>query len=153
MASPPTVPDAKEPHPVDVVVGRNLRTVRKRLGASQGDLAQALRLTFQQVQKYENGANRISASKLYEAAHALGLNVEDLYTGLPGHEGPPAPGLSPDPDLARLSGMTHGLELARAFSRISNPHARRLVVQLATELARGCVDASSSSENDALLTL
>ncbi|AXQ68418.1 transcriptional regulator [Caulobacter phage CcrBL10] len=69
----------KTPHPVDLFVGQRLRQARKEQGASQGDLAAALGLTFQQVQKYERGSNRISSSKLYEAARFLKQPIESFY--------------------------------------------------------------------------
>lgn len=73
-------PDA--PDPIDVHVGRLLRVHRLALGVSQQELAEALSVSFQQVQKYESGANRISASKLYKASRALGIAPSALFEGL-----------------------------------------------------------------------
>ncbi len=70
--------------PVDRQVGANVRLRRRALGMSQASLASAINLTFQQVQKYERGTNRISASKLYAIAAVLGLPIESLFEGLPG---------------------------------------------------------------------
>lgn len=70
-------------HPVDLHVGRLIRRLRRARGLSQTQLAQGLGLTFQQVQKYERGLNRISASKLYEAAGVLGVPMSALFEGLP----------------------------------------------------------------------
>lgn len=73
-------PDA--PDPVDIHVGKQLRIHRLALRVSQQDLAEALSVSFQQIQKYESGANRISASKLYKAARALGIAPSALFEGL-----------------------------------------------------------------------
>lgn len=70
-------------HPVDRHVGQRMRLLRKQQNISQEKLAEALGLTFQQVQKYERGANRISASKLYEAARFLRVPISEFYFGLP----------------------------------------------------------------------
>lgn len=75
-------------HPVDLHVGRRVRDLRKTLGVSQGRLADALGLTFQQVQKYERGTNRISASKLWDIARALKVDVAYFFHGLPDPEAP-----------------------------------------------------------------
>jgi transcriptional regulator with XRE-family HTH domain len=69
-------------HPVDRHVGARLRLLRLQRGLSQKDIADGLKLTFQQVQKYENGANRISASKLFEIAALIGVPVSDFFAGL-----------------------------------------------------------------------
>jgi transcriptional regulator with XRE-family HTH domain len=73
-------PDA--PDPVDIHVGKQLRMHRLARGVSQQDLAEALSVSFQQIQKYESGANRISASKLYKAARALGIAPSTVFEGL-----------------------------------------------------------------------
>jgi transcriptional regulator with XRE-family HTH domain len=86
-------------HPVDRHVGQAVRLRRKLLGISQQALAQRLGLTFQQVQKYETGANRISASALYGIAHALGVPVSAFFDGLP-----PVPARSGDIDGDAMGG-------------------------------------------------
>jgi len=80
---------ARSPNPVDVHVGARLRLRRRQLGISQAQLAHALGLTFQQIQKYERGTNRVSASKLYEAARHLGEPVAYFFEGLLEYEAPP----------------------------------------------------------------
>ena len=77
-------PATTSPHPADLHVGRRLAARRLTLGFSQSELAQALKLSFQQVQKYEKGANRISSSKLWDAAVFLGVGVTYFFEGLPG---------------------------------------------------------------------
>ena len=73
------------PHPVDRHVGRRVAEMRISLGHSQSDLSRALGLTFQQIQKYEKGSNRLSASKLWEAAAFLGVDINYFFAGLPDH--------------------------------------------------------------------
>src|ERR1700760_1136603 len=77
-----TVDLDRGPNPVDLHVGARIRMRRKLLGVSQQALAESLGLTFQQVQKYERGANRVSASKLYEIARALHVPVPYFFEGL-----------------------------------------------------------------------
>src|SRR6195952_1505577 len=72
----------RSPHPVDLHVGARIRMRRKVLGVSQEKLADELGLTFQQVQKYERGANRVSASKLYEIARSLSAPISYFFDGL-----------------------------------------------------------------------
>jgi transcriptional regulator with XRE-family HTH domain len=74
--------EGRRPNPVDLHVGGRVRMRRKLLGVSQEQLADALGLTFQQVQKYERGANRVSASKLYEIAKTLQVPVSFFFDGL-----------------------------------------------------------------------
>lgn len=69
-------------HPTDIHVGNRIRDRRRILELSQGDLAQSLGITFQQVQKYERGINRISASKLFDAARALTVPISYFFEGL-----------------------------------------------------------------------
>lgn len=94
-------------HPVDEHVGARLRLLRKSAKLSQQTLAERLGITFQQVQKYERGTNRVSASKLHEAAMVLGVSISDFFDGLPGM-GVIAPSerliarVSSEPDLQRL---------------------------------------------------
>ena len=126
---------ARAPHPVDVAVGRNLRLLRHRHRISQTRLAKALDLTFQQVQKYENGSNRISASKLYEAAQVLGVNVEDIFAGLPRQGEPPVADAAPDSLGAQPEIISDGDELVHAFGRLASAKARRRAVRLIQQLA------------------
>ncbi|MCB1682086.1 MAG: helix-turn-helix transcriptional regulator [Rhodospirillales bacterium] len=76
-----------KPNDVDAVIGTNLRLIRKTRGLSQVELAEALDITFQQVQKYEQGKNRVSASRLYDAAKVLDCNLMNFYDGLYDDEG------------------------------------------------------------------
>lgn len=69
------------PHAIVILTGRNLRLARRRAGISQADLAAAVGVTFQQIQKYENATNRMSLSRAYELCHHIGINVADLFDG------------------------------------------------------------------------
>ena len=122
---------------VDAYVGARLRMRRVMLGMSQGKLGQLLGVTFQQVQKYEKGSNRISASRLRQASHVLDVPVEFFYEGAPA---PPADGAEASEstmqpfDVAFLA-TTEGFQLNRAFLRIRDPKVRRRIVELVVSLA------------------
>lgn len=107
--------DDRSPMPVDRHVGQRIRARRKMIGLSQSTLAEALNLTFQQIQKYERGANRVSASKLYETARCLGVPVSYFFEGLPdptdGGQGP----VSIDDPCQALATVDLGPDLARAL--------------------------------------
>ncbi len=101
--------------PVDVHVGQRIRARRKTVGLSQSTLADALGLTFQQVQKYENGANRVSASKLYETARCLGVPVSYFFEGLPDPTSGAQGTVSIDDPCQALAAVDLGPDLARAL--------------------------------------
>ena len=111
------------PHPVDRHVGLRIRMRRKEIGVSQERLAEALGITFQQVQKYERGANRVSASKLWEIAQALKTSVSYFYEGLGGDDQPAA-------QTQDFMLTAEGLELMAAFPRITQPALRRKLLEL-----------------------
>jgi transcriptional regulator with XRE-family HTH domain len=131
------VDNLRSPNPVDLHVGGRVRMRRKMLGVSQERLADALGLTFQQVQKYERGANRVSASKLYEIARFLSAPISYFFEGL---SDPTASG-APDHDEASEQFMhdflmtSEGLELAAAFPRIRRSRLRRRVLDLVRALS------------------
>lgn len=115
------------PNPVDRHVGLRIRFRRKELGISQEKLADCIGLTFQQVQKYERAANRVSASKLWEMARALSTNITYFYEGLPLEgEVPTQRGASLEDFLISSEGM----ELARYFPQIQQPGVRRQILEL-----------------------
>ena len=123
----------RSPNPIDVHVGLQVRLRRKELKISQEKLAETLGLTFQQVQKYERGANRISASKLYEIARSLRVSIAWFFEGL---SDPQAGRLKDDggaaaPPHAHNFLMTpEGIDLANAFPRIEDRQVRRKLVDL-----------------------
>jgi len=135
----------RSPNPIDVHVGLQVRLRRKELKISQEKLADTLGLTFQQVQKYERGANRISASKLYEIARTLRVPIGWFFEGLTD----PVTGRSPDleafsPAYAHEFLMTQeGMDLANLFPRVEPKRVRRRLVDLVRSLAEPDeVDAS-----------
>src|ERR1700754_643696 len=125
--------EAAGPHPVDRHVGLRIRLRRKELGISQEKLAESIGLTFQQVQKYERAANRVSASKLWEMARALNTSVGYFYEGLGDAAGSAASNLPRETVQAFL--MTpEGIELAASFPRIKGSRLRRKLVELVRAL-------------------
>lgn len=131
--------DSRSPNPIDVHVGRRVRQRRKALGVTQERLAADLGLTFQQVQKYERGANRISASKLYEIAASLSAPVAYFFDGL----ADPATAKETDGFSQPASEQfvnaflmsAEGLELAELFTQIKRARLRRRVVDLVRAMA------------------
>lgn len=129
-----------EPDPVDTHVGARLRLRRTLMGLSQTELARAVGLTFQQVQKYESGANRISASRLYHIAEALDVPVSFFFDDMPRFGS--ASGLHEDQATfnPQDSGR-EGLEMMRNYHRISDESIRRSIYDLTKSLANKlCMD-------------
>ena len=124
----------RSPNPIDVHVGRRVRMRRRELKFSQEVLAETLGLTFQQVQKYESGSNRISASKLFEIAKTLKAPVGWFFEGLEEPLEEPiateaGPAVAPAETRAFLS-TPEGADLAALFPRISERRVRRRIVDL-----------------------
>ena len=122
-----------QPHSVDVHVGAKIRLRRKMLGVSQTELADAVGLTFQQIQKYERGTNRVSASKLFDFARKLDVPISYFFDDLPdtttGGDRPVLPNT-----LAQLGTTSEGLRLAELFQQVPVAE-RRLVLKLVQALA------------------
>ena len=131
------------PHPVDRHVGLHIRMRRKALGISQERLAEALGLTFQQVQKYERGANRVSASKLWEIARALKTNVAYFYEGLEDERDEVARGFM-GANAQEFLLTPEGMELAATFPKLRRPGLRRKVLDLVRAMAE--MDADEPSQ-------
>ena len=130
--------EGRRPNPVDLHVGGRVRMRRKLLGVSQEQLADSLGLTFQQVQKYERGANRVSASKLYEIAKTLQVPVAFFFDGL----ADPMEGSSGDEVGQKAERIVQeflttpeGLELAEVFPKIGRGRVRRQVLDLVRAMA------------------
>jgi transcriptional regulator with XRE-family HTH domain len=133
---------SRRANPIDIHVGSRVRFRRMLLGMSQEKLGEKLGLTFQQVQKYEKGINRIGASRLYDLAQVLGVPVQFFYEEAPAapeSRGPAPDGVPPDgPDehsIVEFLRSRDGLELNRAFVRIPDLKARRAIVDLVRSLA------------------
>lgn len=134
----------KTPHPIDTHVGSRVRMRRMMIGMSQDKLGEALGLTFQQVQKYEKGVNRIGASRLFHISKILGVPVQffyddyadaDVLAGMAEDEAaPPAP---PRSEFMNLLSTPEGIQLCRSFSAIKDPQVRRKIVDLVRTLSEG----------------
>ena len=127
----------KAPNPVDKYVGSRVRMRRIMLGMSQEKLGEALGLTFQQVQKYEKGTNRVGASRLQQIAEILQVPVSFLFDGGPsgvassenfGEAGSPS-------YISDFLATSEGLALTRAFTRIGDSKLRRSIVELVEQIA------------------
>jgi len=118
------------PDPIDVFVGRRLRTIRKESKVTQSALAEAGNVTFQQIQKYEKGHNRISASMLCRLAHHLNIKVSDLLP--PEYEGKPSPHLSVD----ALAGAELVNQMSEAGQQFAVALLEKLIVADAPERSR-----------------
>jgi transcriptional regulator with XRE-family HTH domain len=127
----------KAPNPTDRHVGARVRMRRMMLSMSQEKLGDALGLTFQQVQKYERGANRISASKLYEIARALRVSIAWFFEGLTDPTAEPVEGAeeAETSPFARSFLMSQeGVDLANLFPRLPQRRVRRRLVELVRSL-------------------
>jgi transcriptional regulator with XRE-family HTH domain len=125
----------KVPHSTDKHVGSRVRMRRMMLGMSQTKLADAIGLTFQQVQKYEKGTNRMGASRLQQIAHVLQVPVTFFFEGVPEYK---AVGSAEAPSPAYVSDFlatSDGLALTKAFMRIKDAKLRRHIVNLVKEIA------------------
>ena len=120
----------KTPNPVDLYVGGRIRLRRRTLGVSQERLAEDLGLTFQQVQKYERGANRVSASKLYEIARSLSVPVAFFFEGLTDPVSGGVAEQGADAILHDFLMTSEGVELASLFPMIRRPRIRRRILDL-----------------------
>lgn len=127
----------KKPNPTDVYVGGRIRLRRNMLGMSQEKLGESLGITFQQIQKYEKGTNRVGASRLQAIAQILSVPVAFFFEDAPGADGGEHKGLAEDSSsfVVDFLSSAEGLQLNRAFARISNPKVRRKVIELAKVLA------------------
>jgi len=128
----------KTTNPIDKHVGSRVRMRRVLIGMSQERLGDALGLTFQQVQKYEKGINRIGASRLQQISNILGMPIEFFFDGAPSGEVRPVEGfneVSDTPYVADFLASNEGVQLNRAFLRIRDPKLRRRVVDLVTAIA------------------
>ena len=136
-------PKPGAPRPVDIHVGHRLRQRRTLLGLSQEKLGEAVALTFQQIQKYERGANRIGASRLFQLSQILDVSVGYFFEEMSGEvektrgeradaaHAPATQNLNSDDPLARRE----TLELVRAYYKIIDPKVRKRVFELTKSIA------------------
>ncbi|MBW6423331.1 helix-turn-helix domain-containing protein [Rhizobium sp. XQZ8] len=131
------IENKKKPNPIDIHVGSRIRLRRTMLGMSQEKLGESLGITFQQIQKYEKGTNRVGASRLQNISSILNVPVSFFFEDAPGDQ-------SGQSGMAEASSSNYvvdflssseGLQLNRAFVKISDPKVRRRVVDLVKALA------------------
>ena len=125
-----TISKPKKPDSIDIHVGSRIRLARQALHMSQEKLGEALGITFQQVQKYEKGTNRVGSSRLMNISATLNRPVEFFFEGVDaaGHT-------QPADDLTSFINSKEGMWLARAFSRVKNHEARRGLLRSFEEAA------------------
>lgn len=131
MTRPPKGRSPRSAEPLDAFVGRRIATRRLALGLSQTALGQMIGVSCQQVQKYEGGQNRISASRLHALALALGMPVEAFFLERPGEADRPEMTA-----LRAVSATPEGQALAAGFARIEDGAVRRALTRLVEVLAR-----------------
>jgi transcriptional regulator with XRE-family HTH domain len=135
---------AKPPNPVDRHVGSRVRMRRIMLGMSQEKLGEGLGLTFQQIQKYEKGTNRIGASRIQQISEILQVPVSFLFEGSPGSSSANSFGDAPSPTyVADFLATSDGLALIRAFTRIPDIKLRRAIVDMVELIGGGYEEADS----------
>ena len=135
--SQPTI--GKAPHEIDIQVGRRICVLRQQKGMSQETLGNRLGISFQQVQKYEKGTNRMGASRLHQISRILDVPVEFFYEGAPSEE---SAGVSAGADktsrsMTEFLATSEGLELVKAFTAVKDQRVRRRIVDLARAVAAG----------------
>jgi transcriptional regulator with XRE-family HTH domain len=136
--------DEKRPHPIDIHVGGRVRLRRTMLGMSQDKLADSLGLTFQQIQKYEKGVNRIGASRMYEIANVLEVPIQYFYEDF--GAGGRAAGFAEGDDGAfmQLINSPEGIQLCRHFADIKDPKIRKRVIDLVRSISEGGEESARS---------
>ena len=128
----------KSPNPIDKHVGARVRMRRMMISMSQEKLGEKLGITFQQIQKYEKGTNRVGASRLQAIASIFHVPVGFFFEGLPGQETAGAKGFAEDASTSlaiEFCSSAEGLQLNRAFVRIADPKVRRKIIDLVKTLS------------------
>jgi transcriptional regulator with XRE-family HTH domain len=134
MMTKKTTTSAKRPNSTDAYVGSRVRMRRKMLGMSQEKLGEQLGITFQQVQKYEKGANRVGASRLQTISQVLEMPISYFFPQQPAAAG--GMGESAQSDyISDFMMSSEGIELNRAFAQIKDPKLRRKVIDLVRTMA------------------
>jgi transcriptional regulator with XRE-family HTH domain len=125
----------RDPNYIDVHVGARMRMRRQLINMSQERLGELLGITFQQVQKYEKGSNRISASRLFYSAKTLGVPVQFFFDGLPGNEGHDGMSEAPRDEFSAVMMSPEGIQLSKAFRDADTSTLRKLIADLARMVA------------------
>ena len=125
----------KQANPIDAQVGNRVRIRRMLIGMSQEKLGDLLGLTFQQVQKYEKGVNRIGAGRLYEVSRILGVPIDFFYEGVAAAPDRRLRRIRSAPPVMEFVSSGEGLQLSLAFMKIKDPKVRKRVLDLVKSLA------------------
>jgi transcriptional regulator with XRE-family HTH domain len=125
----------KQANPIDIQVGNRVRIRRMLIGMSQERLGDLLGLTFQQVQKYEKGVNRIGAGRLFEVSRILNVPVDFFYEGLSAAGDQPGMGENQSAPVMEFVSSGEGLQLSLAFMKIKDAKVRKRVLDLVKSLA------------------
>lgn len=138
-----------KPEPVDVHVGSRVRLRRTLLGMSQDKLGKALSLTFQQIQKYERGANRIGSSRLYKLSQILDVPVSFFFDDMPTEVTGKASGMSEGGkqsfETDQLS-RRETLELVRAYYRITDPAVRKKLFEMVKAMGKSSFNQEAAAK-------
>ncbi|WP_377291290.1 helix-turn-helix domain-containing protein [Rhizobium sp. SG2393] len=132
------IENKKKPNPIDIHVGSRIRLRRTMLGMSQEKLGEQLGITFQQIQKYEKGTNRVGASRLQNISGILNVPVSFFFEDAPGEAGVTQSGFSEASSsnyVVDFLSSSEGLQLNRAFVKIADPKVRRKIVDLVKAIA------------------
>lgn len=146
----PVVVAKKQANPIDAQVGNRVRLRRMLIGMSQEKLGELLGLTFQQVQKYEKGVNRIGAGRLFHVAQILGVPIDYFYEGVIEQMPNPAHGFAEDtahPPVMDFLSTGEGLQLTLAFMRIKDAKVRKRVLELVRSLSDGAEEAAKAKNS------
>lgn len=125
--SKPRKPSDKSPNSTDLIVGGNLKRLRIESGKSQEEVGERCGITFQQIQKYEKGRNRVSASRMQQLADIFGVPVNELFRGV--HRNRPEGERKPS-EVLRLGRSKEGVKLATAFNAIGSIRLRKATLEL-----------------------
>ncbi|HEX2591919.1 MAG TPA: helix-turn-helix transcriptional regulator [Rhizomicrobium sp.] len=120
---------------IDAHVGERIRALREQRGMSQEALGQSVDVSFQQIQKYERGTNRVGASRLFELSQVFNVPVETFFSGLPSEGKDDAEARAAVSQLSQFARSREGGELMMAFASIKDVKARRQILQLIKTLA------------------
>ena len=125
----------KQANPIDAQVGNRVRLRRMLIGMSQERLGELLGLTFQQIQKYEKGVNRIGAGRLFEVSRILGVNIDYFYEGVSSQLSSGFAERSVSPPVMEFVSSGEGLQLSLAFMKIKDAKLRKRIVDLVRQMS------------------
>lgn len=127
-------PSKKKPNPIDVHIGARIRLRRTAIGLSQEKLGEALGITFQQIQKYEKGTNRVGGSRMAAIAECLSVPVAHFFEEAPSATSTPDR-FEATPTVTELAAMPDMARMMRAFSKVADSRARRSIIEITERVA------------------